>query len=369
MRRKEIQLYIEFMPESVTKPLLAELFSGRVGQTDKLNEFEKIFGKWIGNENVALVNNCTSGLHLAYRMVIEEPGDEIIASPVTFYGANSEILNAGGKIVWADVDPETGLIDPNDIEKKITKRTRAIVYTHWSGNIADIDGINRVAEKYGLKTISDAAHGLGATYKGKHLGDCTADFVVYSFQCYKHINTGDGGAVAFRNQRYCEKARRLRWYGMDRNKRDRYLDHQYTITDVGFRFFMNEIAATMGIEMMKHIDKVVEKYRDNAEYYKRHLKVETYKENKDGKSSYWIYLIKVPGGQVSEFIEYMEKNHIYASQVHARNDHIPVFKDSIVNLPGVSAFYEKMCAIPVGWWLSKKDLEYITGLVNNFRVR
>jgi len=367
MKRKQIPLYIEYMPKSLSKPLLEELFSGRVMETDKLNEFEKIFGKWIGNENVAIVNNCTSGLHMSYRMVLEDPGDEIISSPVTFYGANSEILNAGGKIVWADVDPETGLIDPNDIEKRITKRTKAIFYTHWSGNVADIDGINKVAEKHGLKTIADAAHGQGALYKGKHLGNCTADFVVYSFQAAKHVTTGDGGAVAFKSPRLCEQARVLRWYGMNRDKRDRYLDHQYTITSLGYRFFMNEIAATIGIEMMKHIDTVVKKYRENAKYYDRHLKVETYKQNPDGRSSYWLYLIKVPGGRVSEFIEYMEKNRVYASQVHARNDHIPVFKDSIVNLPGVSAFYEKMCAIPVGWWLGEKDLEYIVHLVNNFR--
>ncbi len=364
---KNIPLFKVFMPKTVKKHLIKTLLSGYIGEGPKVKEFEKKFGKWLGTKNVLMLNSATSGLHLAYHLCIENPEDEIITTPMTCMATNTPIVNTkGGIIVWADVDPKTGLIDPDDVEKKITKKTKAIVMVHWGGNVCNISKINKIAKRNGIKTIEDAAHSLGSTYFSRRLGNNTSDFVVYSFQAIKHITTIDGGALVCKSSKDYDRCRLLRWYGIDRDTTQKDLRCELDVFEAGYKFHMNDVCATIGIEMMNYLDGIVKKHRNNADFYNNNLKIEYVKESHNCKSAYWLYTIHIDDGRRDKFIDYMEKNGIMTSKVHARNDIHSVFSKFSSCLRGVDHFYSSECCIPVGWWLSRNDLKRIAKAVNNF---
>jgi len=365
----QIPLLKVFMPKTVIRPLIKTLTSEYIGEGPKVKEFENKFGSWLGTKNILMLNSATSALHLAYHMCIVNPGDEIISTPMTSLPTNAPIINTkGAKVVWADIDPITGLINPKDIEKKITKKTKAIVMVHWGGNPCEIDRINRIAQKYNIKTIEDAAHSIGSLYKGRHLGNNTSDFVVYSFQAIKHITTVDGGALICRNAKDHYRARLLRWYGIDRDKESKSGDLrcEQDVAEVGYKFHMNDVSATIGIEMIKYVDTIVKSHRRNAKYYNENLKIKFIPESIHSKSAYWLYTVHISNNRRDEFMNYMKKNGVMTSKVHARNDWHSAFKDSQTKLPGVDQFYSTECCIPVGWWLTKKDLIKIVNLINDF---
>ena len=164
-------LFKVHMPKSVDKPLLEVLHSGFIGQGKKVDEFEEKLGQYFGNKKVLTLNSGTSGLHLALRLANVGHGDEVITTAMTCTATNMPILAAGAKIVWADVNPITGLIDPQAIEEKITSKTKAIMMVHFGGIPCDIDAINAIAKKYNLKTIEDGAHAIGAEYKDSKIGN------------------------------------------------------------------------------------------------------------------------------------------------------------------------------------------------------
>lgn len=362
-----IPLFKVFMPESVKEPLLKTIMSGYIGQGPRVDEFEKLLGAWIGNPNVLTLNTGTSGLHLAYHMCLEQPGDEIITTAMTCTATNTPIVNTKcGKIIWADVDPVTGLIDPVDIEKKITPRTKAIVMVHLGGNPCDIDRINEIAHAHNIKTIEDAAHGFGTLYRGRKLGNNTSDFVVFSFQAIKQITTIDGGALLCRNEADYKRGKLLRWYGIDREIKSEDLRCEEDVVEAGYKFHMNDVSATIGIEMMKYVDGIIEKHRANAKYYDDHLKAERVLESPDSRSAYWMYTLHVPGGRRDEFIRYMKAQGVLVSKVHSRNDTHSMFREFKAPLPGLDQYYASMCSIPVGWWLTETDREKIVTLINNF---
>lgn len=346
------------MPKTVAKPLLATLYSGYIGQGKKVDEFETKLANYIGNPNAVTVNSATSGLHLAMHLAGIKPGDEVITTPLTCTATNWPILAAGGTIVWADINPKNANIDPEDIRRKISKKTKAIIIVDWAGMPTDIDSIRKFSKN--IPIIEDAAHGFGSIYKGKKVGS-KADFTVFSFQAIKHITTIDGGVLFTKSASLYEKAKLIRWYGIDRTKKGRESRIEQDIQNWGYKFHMNDVAATIGIEQMKFIEKILKKHRGNAQYYNENLKnvsgVQLLEPTPDSISSNWIYTMKVKNRDA--FQEKMAKKGIMTSQVHRRNDTHPVVKKFKKKLPNLDKFEKEMISIPVGWWLSEKEKEYI----------
>jgi dTDP-4-amino-4,6-dideoxygalactose transaminase len=159
-----IPLFKVHMPPSVLEPLNATLMSGYIGQGPKVDEFESALAPWFGNDNVLSVNAGTSALHLALRLADVGAGDDVVTTPMTCSATNEPILERGARVVWADINPLTGNIDPLDVERKITSSTKAIMAVHWGGYPCDFDELNRIARKYNVALIEDAAHAFGATY-------------------------------------------------------------------------------------------------------------------------------------------------------------------------------------------------------------
>lgn len=365
MLDKKIVLFKVFMSNKVSGPLSKVLSSGYIGQGHKVVEFEKELAVFIKNPLIFTVNSGTSALQLALRLANVGYGDEVISTPMTCTATNWPILAQGAKIVWADIDPNTGNIDPESIRKLITKKTKAIMVVDWGGYPVDIDKIKKIAGK--IPVIEDAAHAFGSKYKNRMVGQ-SADFTCFSFQAIKHLTTVDGGAVAVKKMFDYKRGVLLRWYGIDREKRSQEDRIEVDVNEWGYKFHMNDVNATVGLENLKYVKDILKKHRDNANYYKKQLKglknVSLLDENANYLSSYWLFTIKVKNRP--EFSKYMAAKNIMVSQVHRRNDTHPVTKKFKKNLPGVDKYSKEMVCIPVGWWLTKKERAYIAEAVKEY---
>jgi dTDP-4-amino-4,6-dideoxygalactose transaminase len=359
-----IPLFKVHINESLLAPLASTLLSGYIGQGPRVEEFEQALVPWFGNQNVLSVNSGTSALQLALRLANVEPGDEVITSPMTCTATNVPIMAAHAKIVWADIDPATGNIDPLDVERKITKKTRAVVAVHWGGYPADIEYLDRIGKQYNLQIIEDAAHAFGATYKGQPIGS-HSDFVCFSFQAIKHLTTVDGGALVCRNTDAYKRGKLLRWYGIDRESERKDFRCEEDVKEWGYKFHMNDVAATIGLNQLGFVSEILERHRDNANYYRerfanlRRLRLLDYAP--DRQSSYWLFTVRVKDRQ--HFMEAMKDAGVVVSQVHARNDAHTMFSEFQRNLPGVNEFTTEQVSIPVGWWLSPEQREHIADSV------
>lgn len=354
------------MPKTVAKPLLQTIFSGYIGQGEKVEQFEKALSGYIGNSNLLTTNSATSALHLALRVANVGPGDEVISTPLTCAATNWPILAAGADIVWADIDPKTANISPQSIKEKITSKTKAIMIVDWGGQPADLDMIRKIAfkkiggKKVKIPVIEDAAHALGAVYKTKRIGNWS-DFTVFSFQAIKHITTIDGGMLVFKNKNDYKRGKLLRWYGIDRDAPNRDSRIEQDVFEWGYKFHMNDVSATIGLEQLKYLDGILKKHRDNAAYFLKNLKnikgVTLIQPQPDSVSSYWLFTMQVKFR--NRFKSAMQKQGIMTSQVHRRNDTHPVVKKFKTKLPNLDIFEKEMICIPVGWWLTQKNKDYI----------
>jgi dTDP-4-amino-4,6-dideoxygalactose transaminase len=362
----DIPLFKVFMAESAGAAVTRVLYSGYIGEGDEVAAFERELAARLGLSRVATVNSGTSALHLACHMSVDSAADaEIITTPMTNMATNTSIVQNRACIVWADVDPLTGNIDPDEIEPLITDRTRAIMMVHWGGNPCDIDRIRAMAHARGIKVIEDAAHALGSTYRGQPIGH-HADFVAFSFQAIKHVTTIDGGAIVCRAAEDDARARLLRWYGIDREIKEAIdLRCEVDVTEAGYKFHMNNVAAAVGRENLKRLDWVLLRHRENAFFYDAAFRgannVTVAPQNPDGTSAYWIYTIHVSNRD--ELMRELRKRGIGASKVHARNDVHSAFAPFTRPLPKCDEFNRTHLCIPVGWWLTEPDRERVAEAV------
>ena len=357
----DIPLFKVFMPESVMEPLKATLMSGYVAQGPRVEEFEKALSARLQAPYPLTVNSATSGIHLALRLAGVGQGDEVITTPLTCPATNWPILSLGAIPVWADVDEDTCNIDPRTIEPLITPRTKALIFVHWGGSPVDLDAIWEIAQRHGLKVIEDCAHAFGSTYQNKHVGT-QSDFGVFSFQAIKHLTTVDGGLVVAGNRADYDRGKLMRWYGIDRNEQGRAdFRCESDVLEWGWKFHMNDVAATIGLEQLKHVDGVIAKHQDNAAFYTRELQnvpgVTLLTPGGDRTSSFWLYTIKVE--ERDRFILAMKERGIVASRVHERNDKHTVVKAYRRPLPQLDRLVQQMVCIPVGWWVSEEDRHYV----------
>ncbi|HDZ13375.1 hypothetical protein LCGC14_0643740 [marine sediment metagenome] len=344
-----IPLFKVFMPDTVFEPLKEVLTSGYIGEGEKVREFERSLIPWFDNENVLATNSCTSAIQLALRLAGVEAGDEVISTPMTCTATNMPILAIGAKIVWADIDPWTGNIDSCDVVKKVTDKTKAIICVDWGGHPCEFERLQKIADDANIKLIEDAAHAFGSFYNNKMVGS-HCDFVCFSFQAVKTFTTVDGGALTCRSKEDHERGKLLRWYGIDRNEEG--LRCESDIKEWGYKFHMNDVAATIGIEQIKHVAGNIAKTKFNAQKYNKAFGGMRLRLGRG--SCYWLYTIRVKNR--NEFMEYMKDNGIETSKVHARNDHHTCFAESRCYLPGVDEFCSEQVSIPVGWWV---DTDYI----------
>ena len=332
------------------------LYSGYIAEGEAVYQFEKEFGDYIGNPNVLMVNSGTAALHIALLLLNIGPGDEVISTAMTAEPTNTTIAITGAKIVWADVDEATGLLDPQSVRSKITEKTKAIMLVHYAGMVCDMDEFNKISEEFNIPIIEDTAHALGSKYNEKIIGS-NSRFTCYSFQAIKHMTTVDGGAIAFKNEEDVAAARRLRWFGLD--KKVSRLEND--ITRAGYKYGMNNVTATIGRVQLRELPDIIGKYIENGKYYDEELKgvkgVKLVPYYNNTEASYWLYTVKVE--RRDNFIKMMEEKGVLASPLHHRSDTHSVFNQSKCELPNLDKFYSEFVHIPCGWWVTEDDREMI----------
>jgi len=347
------------------------LDSGFINEGETVNEFLGELKKYLGVKNLILVNSCTSALTIALKICGVGPNTEVITTAMTCVATNTPIINLGGEIVWTDIIASTGAIDPNEISKKITKRTKAILYVNWAGTPAEIEEIYKIGQDNNIPVIQDAAHSFGAKWNGSPISDF-ADFTCYSFQAIKHLSSGDGGAIVINDNNKNTLARKLKWFGYDRDatkdEKGEWKGQRWEADieqgEVGYKFNMNNVSAAIGLSQMKHIDNILHAHRKNASVYANAFTNSEYIKSliipKGASSSYWVYTCLVKDSSIRDtLLEKLNGMGIGAGLVHIPNDNYSAFSEFQTDLPETRLFEKHQISLPCGWWLSEKDCEYI----------
>jgi dTDP-4-amino-4,6-dideoxygalactose transaminase len=387
----KIPLFKVFMADTAAEEVTKVLNSGYIGQGPKVEQFETQLKKYFNHDYVQTINSGTSALHLAlhllkrpatYNRIFDgvigyetrwpglQPGDEVLATAMTCTASNWPILAHGLKIKWVDIDPTTLNMDLDDLARKISPTTKAIMLVHWGGYPNDLDKIKQIQDKaynmYGFKpaVIEDGAHSFGSKYKGKYIGT-HGNLTMFSLQAIKHLTSVDGGLLLSPHKELHDRGKLIRWYGIDRDGDRKDFRCEANIEEWGYKFHMNDVNATIGMENFKHIDMIVDKHKENALFYDSNLdnvKGVTLLDRHFGhESSFWIYSMLVENR--NNFYRWMDECNIAVSQVHERNDKHTAVKEFRTSLPTLDKTIGKVVSIPVGWWVTPEEREYIADCI------
>lgn len=352
-----IPLYKPYMPAKLPE-LNTILHSGTLAYGKYGHQFEQKLKSFIGIDQLITVNSFNSAVLVALITLGIQPGDEIIASPMACLASNQPFVTMGAKVVWADVDPTTGTLNPESVKQKICSKTKAIFHNHFCGYPGYIDEINIIGKEYGIPVIDDAIEAFGSEYKGKKMGNTGTDVTIFSFQAVRLPTTIDGGAIVFKHKVLYEKSMLVRDSGIDRKYfRDNLgeINKAYDITVPGFGATLSEVNSYIGLKQMNDIEMLLEKQRKNAYRWTEwvHTNFPNYllmNNRKENNPNFWIF--GIIADNKSEAINKFRALGFYASSVHFANNYYSVFGKH-PKLIGVEEFNSKFLAIPCGWWLDE----------------
>lgn len=347
---------------------VAEVLNTRwIGQGPKVDEFETLFSHRFTSGNPSLaVGSGTDALHLAYLMAGITEGDEVVVPVFTCTATNIPLLYIGAKIVFVDVDPETLNINIEHLRSVVTDKTKAIVCVHYAGLPCDMDEIQEIANSFGIPVIEDAAHALGALYKGRSIGEIS-DFTMFSFQAIKHITTGDGGLVSFKNLGLTELGKRLRWFGIDRTSKQLGI-WENDIKEIGYKYQMTDIGAALGIAGLEDFTSILEIRQQLLRRYHENLATNSKvkilgKLASDRTHAAWLMTIAVENRRVLQKL--LLDHGIESNQVHYRNDRYSIFGGRRENLPNMDMLEEKYLCLPLHTKMSIEDVDRVCEVINS----
>lgn len=354
-----IKLFSPYVPQETASEIAKILGSGHLAQGPKVDEFEKKFSNLFKVDYPVSVNSGTAALEIAYELANLGPGDEVITTPLTCSATNIPLLRRGVKIVWADIKEDTLCIDPADVIDKITDKTKAIVQVHLGGVFAELGDWFHANPADPIYVISDACQALGIF---------SGDYTCCSFQAIKHVTTGDGGMLVLNNKDEYEKAKLMRWFGIDRTKKiennwESYRTRMmcFDIEVLGMKRQMNDIAATMGIVGLDHYIEVLEYRKNLFNIYKEELKDIGGIRLIDGKTNtYWLVTALVDDRD--EFAKSLYDSGIETNVVQVRNDKYKIFGGK-VELPVLDKIDSKYLSLPIGMHTTEDDIRYICDII------
>lgn len=375
MPKKYIPYGRQWIDDDDIKAVIEVLKSDYLTTGPKIEEFEEKFAAYVGAKYAVAVSNGTAALHAACFAAGIGPGDEVITTPLTFAASANCVLYQGGKPVFADIDPETYNISVEEIKKKITNKTAAVIPVHFTGQPCDMEEIYEIARENNLIVIEDAAHALGATYKGEKIGNCRfSDMTVFSFHPVKHITTGEGGMITTNDKELYEKLKLFRTHGITKEP-DRYIRktdeswyHEQQF--LGYNYRMTDIQAALGISQLKKSDEFLKRRREIARIYNQKLaEIEWIKlpyQETDRESSWHLYVIQVDEEKLGKSRKDVF-NHLRSKGIGVQVHYIPVYWHpyyqelgyEIGLCPEAESVYKKIISLPIFPGMTKEEIRRI----------
>lgn len=334
----------------------------------KIAEFEQTVADYVGAKYAVAISNGTSALHAACFAAGIGPGDEVITTPLTFAASANCVLYCGGTPVFADVDPKTYNIDPEDIRRKITDRTKAIIAVHLAGQPCDMDAIHSIAREYGLIVIEDGAHALGSVYKGKKVGSMS-DMTTFSFHPVKPITTGEGGMIVTDNEDFYKKMILFRSHGITRD--DSMMTRNdgpwfYQQFDLGYNYRITDIQCALGCSQMKKLDRFLARRKEIVARYNEAFadcdNIITPYQLSDTESGWHLYIVQVKNCDRRQVFENMREKGIGVN-VH----YIPVYMHPYyqehgyenVHCANAEEIYSHIISLPLYPGLTFEQQDYV----------
>lgn len=359
-----IVLFHPHMPKKAKEYVCDTLDSRWIGQGPKVDLFEARFRLQFRQPGSCLaVGSGTDALHLAYLLAGIKAGDEVLVPLFTCTATTIPLLYIGAKPKFVDVNPATLNISIEDLTRKISDRTKAIVCVHYGGLPCDMAGIRALADRHGIPVIEDAAHALGATYDGKPIGSLS-EFTMYSFQSIKHLTTGDGGLVTFLDESLAPLARRLRWFGIDRTDKQKGI-WENDISEIGYKYQMTDIGAAIGLAGLEEFDQTLAYRRSLYQRYVKHLKNAsgiTIVDDFDPRKGHaaWLFTIMVERRMDCQLK--LRSRKIESGQTHYRNDRYSVFGSAEV-YPAMDSIDENYLILPLHTKMTLENVDYICSVL------
>ncbi|MFH1386144.1 MAG: UDP-4-amino-4,6-dideoxy-N-acetyl-beta-L-altrosamine transaminase [bacterium] len=363
----------QWIDDDDIEAVVAALKSANLTQGPLVNEFESKVAEYCGAKYGVAVNSGTSALHIACLAAGITAGDEVITSPITFVASANCVMYCGARPVFADVQGDAINIDPQEIQKKITARTKAIIPIHFAGNPCDLEEIWAIARANNLIVIEDAAHALGAEYKASKIGSCKySDMTILSFHAVKHITTGEGGMVLTNNEELYEKLKLFRSHGITRD--DKYLTKNdgvwyYEMNELGLNYRLSDLQCALGISQLAKLDEFVDRRREIAliynEAFSHNAGITVINESAQARSAYHLYVLIVKDRQ-------RIFNELRAADIIVNVHYIPVYLQPYYQKLGYTSglcpraedFYGKALSIPMFPKMSDKDIARVIEVIN-----
>jgi dTDP-4-amino-4,6-dideoxygalactose transaminase len=378
----DLQMRKSFLPYSLPditceeiNEVVATLKSGWLAKGPRTIEFENKFAEYVGAKYAVGMNSCTAALHIALIAAGIGAGNEVITTPMTFAASANTIVLTGATPVFADIDPETGCIDSDEIEKKITPRTKAIVPVHYSGQACDLDRIYQIADKYGLFVSEDAAHALCTSYKGRLIGNKPKGAVSYSFYATKNLCTGEGGMLVTDNEYIANKARVLITHGMSKNAWNRYAkagSWRYDIEEPGYKYNMSDLQAALGLKQLERLNEMQKRRKQIAGRYNEAFAVtpaiEIPKVSKYTTTHCWhLYIINIAAEELNidrdQFIVELNKRNVGTSvhfiPVHLMSFYKKMFGYKEGSFPNTEKWFNNIISLPLYSTMINEDIDYV----------
>lgn len=353
--------------DAVVKALQADYIATGPG----MEEFEKAFAEYVGAKYAVVLSSGTAALHACCYAAQIQAGDEVITTPMTFVSTASSVLLCRGTAVFADIDEKTYNIDPDDIERKISANTKAIIPVHYTGQPCEMERISEIAKKYGLYVIEDAAHAHGAEYNGNHIGACRySDLTAFSFHPSKVMTTCEGGMVTTNSEELYQRIKMFRAYCSTKDPKLLINKEEgpwhYEVQGLGYNYRLSDVMCALGKSQLKKLDSFVACRRKIAQRYNQQLQdlnniILPYQAT--GCNSSWhLYVIQVEHGRRQEIYTKMREKNI-GVDVH----YLPVYKHPYfqengyrdVCCPVAEALYAGVLSIPIYYGLMEEQQDYV----------
>jgi perosamine synthetase len=366
---ENIVLFYPHVSELAKSSVMDTLNSRWIGQGPKVKIFEENFSKKFASNLPAIaVGSGTDALHLSYMLAGLKPGDEVIAPLFTCTATNIPFLYMGIKINFADVDINTMNMDTNHVRQLMSDKVKAIICVHYGGLPCDMDELQSIANEWNIPIIEDAAHAVGAKYKGIDIGSIS-DFTMFSFQAIKHITTGDGGMLIIKNKDLIDKAERIRWFGIDRKSKQAGI-WENDITEIGYKYQMTDIAAAMGIASLSEFDDQSQIRKSLFQVYEEELagceRLRIIGSGyKDREHAAWLFTVIVE--ERYKLQEKLRDNNIESNQVHFRNDRYSIFKEFTNGkvFPNMDKIEDDYLVLPLHTKMTVEDARRVCSVIKS----